>query len=246
MHDDNLKPLEAGKKVKGMYDAFETVDKRNERMVKLGLDPNNEVHQAAADALRESEYLSKRGKKTTAKDYGKKLDELTKQALKLSEAIKELKSPGYMNHFESNFRVQYGKTVFMGLQGAEYLLQLLVKAIQSAKESAIEPIDDGYYTPFLNCFVYKLLRNRGMLLLTRYQLKKTVPAEKKVRKILIDYWKDKYSECARETAIMIIQNELRKDPGNRRVAQKAVKKHLDRIVNERIDIESNWLIEILK
>lgn len=249
MRDNNpkSKPMETSKIVIGMYDLFESTDKRNERIIKLGLDPDNEVHQAAAIALRDSQYLSRSKKKTAAKDYGKKLDKLIKQVLKLSETIKELESPGYINHFRSNFRVQFGDTVIIGLQGAEYLLQHLVKAVQFAKESAIKPINDGYYTPFLFCFVSQLFIRIRSSFISRYQLKETVPTKGEIKKILTKTWKKKYSELARETAIkVILTSELKRSSEDRQVAQKPVDKNLNHMVNKLIDAEADWLGENLK
>lgn len=62
---------ETYKKTRGMYDAFEDSDTRSERMFKLGLDPNNHVHIAAADALLQSEYLRQKGKKQSQRIMGK-------------------------------------------------------------------------------------------------------------------------------------------------------------------------------
>ncbi|MBX9894536.1 MAG: hypothetical protein K2Y09_05055 [Nitrosomonas sp.] len=245
MHNDNLKSLETSTKVKGMYDGFESVDKRKERMVKLGLDPNNHVHIAAAAALLQSEYLKQAGKKTVAKDYGKKLDKITKQALKLSEDIKELELPGYRNHFENNFRIQInpGEMVYCGLHGAERILHALIKAIQSAKESAINPINDGYYTPFLFCFIHRLFSDISMSCQLRYQTERTIPTEDGIKEILTNKWENGYFECARETAIFIIQTKLKVTSDSRQTAQKAVDKVLNHIVEERINFWAKWLIE---
>jgi len=251
MRDNNpkSKPPETSKKVRGMYDLFESTDKRNERIIKLELDSDNEIYQAAAVALLNSQYLSQSKKKTAAKDYEKKLDKLTKQALKLSEAIKELESPGYRNHLENNFLLQInpGETIYCGFHGAERIVHALIKAIQSAKESAIKPINDGYYTPFLFCFVSQLFIRIRLSFIFRYQLKETVPTKGEIKKILTKTWKKKYSELARETAIkVILKPELKRSSGDRQVAQKPVDKNLNHMVNKLIDAEADWLGENLK
>lgn len=232
MHDDNLNPLETGRKGKGMYDLFESVDKRKERMVKLGLDPNNHVHIAAAAALRESEYLMQRGKKTVAKDYGKSLDEIIKQASKLSKAISELESSGYRNSFEKNFKLQInpGETIYCGLHGAERILHVLIKAIQSAKESAIDPIDNGYYIPFLFEFVNTLLIDTNFLSgeFDRYlALKKVKITKDGIKEFLITAWKEKYLEDVKETSKLIIEA---KSGIEKESVEKVISRHLNRIV----------------
>lgn len=228
-----------------MYSSFEARDKRTQRMIKLGLDPDNKVHEAAAVALLQSEHLRQKGKKTIAKDYGKKLDKITGQAYELSKAISELESSGYRNHFENNFHLQInpGETVYCGLHGAERILHALIKAIQSAKESAINPINDGYYNPFLFCFIHRLLFDLSMSFLLRYQIERTIPTENEIKEILTNKWKNGHSKCARETAIFIIQTELKVTSDNRQNAQKAVDKELNHIVEERINFWAKWLIE---
>jgi hypothetical protein len=77
----------------------------------------------------------------------------------------------------------------------------------------------------------------------RYQIEKTKPTEDEIKEILTNKWKNRYLKCARETAIRIIQTELKRTSVNRQVAQKAVDSKLNHIVEERINFWAKWLVE---
>lgn len=82
-----------------------------------------------------------------------------------------------------------------------------------------------------------------MSYLLRYQIERTISTEDGVKEILINKWENGHLKCARETAIFIIQTELKVTSDNRQNAQKAVDKELNHIVEERINFWAKWLIE---
>ncbi|MBY0483984.1 hypothetical protein [Nitrosomonas sp.] len=61
-------------------------------MIKRGLDPDSEVNRAARYTLSSTKHLRKKAGRASAKVYGRNFDQLTKQALQLSETIETLES----------------------------------------------------------------------------------------------------------------------------------------------------------
>lgn len=215
----------------------------------LGLDPDDEVHEAAVYVLSFQKYLFEMSKKTTVSKRKKELDKLTEQALQLLETIRSLPRD-CRNSLPVSLRYQYGVKIVSKKYGVNisndqlfYYIESLAKAAQSVKKVKLEPIASGYY----NGFLFKFIDN---LLDLRFELKfyshgnhtKGDSTETELKSIMLDFWNEHYSKKVRETAIQVIQKELSHSK-NKHTAQKAVDTYLNEIVSERIGNKANKLLD---
>lgn len=228
-----------------MVDIFE-IDKQWKTFItnNLGLDINDPIHTAAAYALTSSRHLFERGKKTTAKLYGKKLDKLTEQAQQLSETI-NLLDRRYRDCLMFSLHSQHDIAINNSDQ-IDQFIQALAQAAQAVKKIKIDPIQDGYYNQFLYYFVDGLLSSPvGMFSIGEIAFKQIDQTKEAIREFLLDKWNYHYQKKVREVAIEIIQKQLN-DAKDKRNAQKAVDKHLDILVCERINYYAELKLRLYK
>lgn len=220
------------------------IDPKNIYGTHLGLDIKDPVCDAFNHAFFSNKHLIEKGKKTTALKYEQKFDQITQQALKLSEAIECLED-NFRNCLMYSLSGEHDISITNNKQ-INYFIESLAKASQSVKAVKLKPIPTGFYNTFLFNGIDSLLSSRSIYINFSAHLssKRIEPTEEIAKKYLSAFWKDNdYTRRTKEVAVKIIMSHLSATSTDPRTAEKAVDKHLPTILEERINCKASLLVK---